>query len=61
MHVIAGAFWYVSNFQLHEDLEVPYTAEHIRNLVQSFDSIIPGAENFLVRQLSRYLFYPRDE
>ena len=35
--------------------------EHITNLAQSFDSKIPGAENLLVRQLGRYLFYPRDE
>ena len=47
--------------QLHEDLEVPYIVEHIRNLAQSFDSKIPGAENLLVRELGRYLFYPRDE
>ena len=58
---IAGAPWYVSNLQLHEDKEVPYIAEHIRNLVQNFDSKIPGAENLRVRQLDRYLFYPRDE
>ena len=43
------------------DLEVPYIAEHIRNLAQSFDSKIPGAETLLVRQLGRYLFYPTDE
>ena len=41
--------------------QVPYIAEHIRNLAQSFDSKIPGAENLLVRQLGRYLFYSRDE
>ena len=59
LRIIAGAPWYVSNLQLHEDLEVPYIAEHIRNLAQSFDSKIPGSENLLVRQLSRYLFHPR--
>ena len=56
LRIIAGAPWYVSNLQLHEDLEVPYIAEHIRNLAQSFDSKIPGAENLLVRLLGRYLF-----
>ena len=61
MGIIAGAPWYVSNLQLHVDLDVPYIAEHIRNLEQSFDSKIPGAENILVQQLGRYLFYPRDE
>jgi hypothetical protein len=57
----ASAPWYVSNLQLHEDPEVPYIPEHIRNLAQSFNSKNPGAENLLVRQLGRYLFYPRDE
>jgi hypothetical protein len=61
LRIIASAPWYVSNLQLHEDLEVPYIAEHIRNLAQSFDSKIPGVDNSLVRQLVRYFFYPRDE
>ena len=61
LHIIADSPWYVSNLQLHEDLEVPYVAEYIRNLAQSFDSEIPGAENLLVRQHGRYLVYPRDE
>ena len=58
--------WYVIvnmflKIALNQDLEVPYIAEHIRNLAQSFDSKILGAENLLIRQLGRYLFYPRDE
>ena len=32
LRIITGAPYYVSNLQLREDLEVPYTAEHIRNL-----------------------------
>ena len=32
LRIIAGAPWYVSNLQLHEDLEIPYLAEHIRNV-----------------------------
>ena len=61
LHIIAGAPWYVSNLQRHEDLVFPYLAEQIRNLAQSFDSNIPDSENLLVRQLGRYLAYPRDE
>ena len=61
LRIFAGAPWYVSNLKLHEDMEVPYISEHIRNLAQSLDSKISGAENLLVRQLGRYLFYPRDE
>jgi hypothetical protein len=49
LHIIAGTPWYISNLQLHEDLEVPYIAEHIRNLAQSFDSKIPDAENLPVQ------------
>jgi hypothetical protein len=61
LHIIAGASWYISNLQLHEDLEVPYIGEHIGNLEHSFDSKIAGAKNLLVWQLGRYLSYPRDE
>ena len=61
LRIIADAPWYVSNLQLHENLEVSYLAEHIRNLDQSFKSKIPDSENFLVRQLGGYLAYPRDE
>jgi hypothetical protein len=48
LRINAGALWYVSNLQLHEDLDVPYIVELIRNLAQSFNSKIPGAENLLV-------------
>ena len=61
LRIIAGAPWYVGNLQLHEDLEVPYLAKYIRNLAQSYDSKIPDSENLLVRQIGRYLSYPRDE
>ena len=56
LRTIAGACSYVSNLQLHEDLEVPYIAEHIRNLAQSFDSKIPSAEELLVRRLGKCHF-----
>ena len=32
-----------------------------QNLAQSFGSKIPSAENLLVQQLGRYIFYPRDK
>ena len=56
LRIIAGAPWYVSNLQLHEDLEVPYIDEYIRNLAQN-----SGAENLLIQQLGRYFFSSRDE
>ena len=48
LRIIAGAPRYVSNLQLHEDLEAPNLVEHIRNVAQSFDSKIPDSENLLV-------------
>ena len=50
-----------SNLQLHEDLEVPYLAEHIRYHAQNFDSKILDSENLLVLQFARHFFYPRHE
>jgi hypothetical protein len=45
----------MSNRQIHEDLRVPFFADHIRALTESFDSKLAGAVNPLVRQLGRYL------
>ena len=59
--ITVSAPWYIRNLQLHEDLEVPCLAKHIRNLVQSFTFKIPDSENLLIWQLERYLFYPKDE
>jgi hypothetical protein len=50
-----GAPWYISNRQIHEDLGVPFFADHIRYLTESFYSKLAGAGNPLVRQLCRYL------
>ena len=51
--------WYVSNRQIHEDLGVPLFADHIRALTASFDSKLADVGNSLVRQLGRYLRWPR--
>jgi hypothetical protein len=45
----------MSNRQIHEDLEVPFFADHIRALTESFDSKLADAGNPLIRQLGRYL------
>jgi len=47
------------NRQIHEDLGIPLFAEHIRALIESFDSRSADVGNPLVRQLSRYLSWPR--
>jgi hypothetical protein len=55
LRIATGAPWYISNRQIHEDLGVPFFADHIRVLTDSFDSKLADAGNTLVRQLGRYL------
>ena len=55
LRIATGASWYISNRQIHEDLGVPFFADHIRALTESFDSKLADAGNPLVRQLGRYL------
>jgi hypothetical protein len=52
--IATGAPWYMSDRQMHEDLGVPFFADHIRALTESFDSKLADAGNPLVRQLGRY-------
>jgi hypothetical protein len=55
LRAATGSPWYISNRQIHEDLGVPFFADHIRSLTESFDSKLVGTGNPLVRQLGRYL------
>jgi len=55
LHLATGAPCYVSNRQIHEDLDVPFFADHIRALTASFGSKLADVGNPLVRQLGRYL------
>ena len=59
LRLSTGAPWYVSNRQIHEDLGVSLFADHIRALTASFDSRLTDVGNPLVRQLGRYLRWPR--
>jgi hypothetical protein len=43
LRAATGAPWYISNRQIHEDLGVPFLADHIRSLTESFDSKLAGA------------------
>jgi hypothetical protein len=52
--LVAGAPWYLSNRQIHDDLGVPLFADHVRSLTASFDSRLPNLGNPLVRQLGRH-------
>ena len=53
--IAIGAPWYISNRQIYEDLGVPFFADHIRALNESFVSKLGDAWNPLVRQIGRYL------
>ena len=55
LRTATGAPWYITNRQIHEDLGVPFFADHIRALTESFNSKLADAGNSLVRQLGRYL------
>jgi hypothetical protein len=52
LRAATGAPWYISNRQIHENFGVPFFADHIRSLTESFDSKLAGAGNPLVRQIS---------
>ena len=54
-----GAPWNVRHRQIHEDLGVPLFADHIRALTASFDSKLADVGYPVVRQLGRYLRWPR--
>jgi len=55
LRLATAAPWYVTNRQIHEDLEVRLFADHIRALTESFDSKLADVGNPLIRQLARYL------
>jgi hypothetical protein len=55
LHIATGAPWYMSIVQIHEDLGVPFFAEHIRALTESYDSKLASVGNPLFQQLGRYL------
>jgi hypothetical protein len=55
LRIATGAPWYMSSSQIHEKLGVPYFADHIRALTESFDSKLAETENPFVRQVGRYL------
>jgi len=59
LRLFTGALWYLSNRQIHDDLGVPFFADHIRALTASFNPRLADVGNPLVRQHGRYLLWPR--
>ena len=52
LHTAAKAPWYTSNRQIHKDLGVSFTADHIRSLAEKFDSKVADLEKSLARHLA---------
>jgi len=50
----AGAHCHIVNRQIHKDLWVPFFAERIRSLTESFDSKLTDVGKPLVQQLGKY-------
>jgi len=50
-----SAHWYNDDSQIHEDLEVPFFADHVISLTGRFELKLADVENPLVTQLGRYL------
>jgi hypothetical protein len=46
--------WYIGNRHIDEDLVVPFFADHIRALNESFDRKIYDVRKSLFRQFVRY-------
>jgi hypothetical protein len=61
LRIATNAPWYVGNRQIHEDLGIPFFADHIRALTESFDSKLADTGNPLVRHLGRNLCRPRSD
>jgi len=59
LRLVTGAPSYLSKRQIHEDLGVPFFANHIRALNECFDSRLADVGNPLVRQIGRYLLWSR--
>jgi hypothetical protein len=59
LRIAINAPWYICNRQIHDDLGVHYSSEHISYLTTRFDSKLSDVGNPLVGQLGRYLRWPR--
>ena len=57
LRLVTGAPWYLSIRQIHENLGVPFFADHIKVLTANFDSRLADVGNPLVRQLGTYLLW----
>jgi hypothetical protein len=52
---------YAGEKQIHKDLGIPFLADYMRALTESFNSKLADAENSLVRQLKRHMYRTRTD
>jgi hypothetical protein len=55
LRTITNASWYVSNFTLHNDLQIPFITEEIKRYSTVYDNRLIGHENSYVTELSNPL------
>ena len=55
LRIATGALWSISSKNTYDNLGFPFFADHIRALVESFDTKLADASNLFIRQLDRYL------
>jgi hypothetical protein len=54
LRIATNSPWYIGIKQIHDDLGVPYFADHIRQLTEKFDSKLADVGNPLVAQIGRH-------
>jgi hypothetical protein len=54
LRIATNSPWFIGNKQIHDDLGVPYFADHIRQLTERFDSKLADVGNPLVAQIGTY-------
>jgi hypothetical protein len=57
LRIATSSPWYIGNKKIHDDLGVPYFADHIRQLTERFDLADVG--NPLVARIGRHIRWPR--
>jgi hypothetical protein len=50
--VLYNAPWYISNFTIHKDLQIPFVIEEIHRLSTSYHQSILGHNNKLIVEIS---------
>jgi hypothetical protein len=57
-HIPSNAPWYIGNKQIHDNSRVPYFSDHIRHLIELFDSMLADVGKPLVARLGSHICWP---